>query len=226
MQRVLKSVITLCVAPLISLTAVQESLADEPLRDTCTGQKYLDAHNTGKVEYVWIADRLVTYHSADPIVRIVGRLGDLIEVIDRETGLPLYRAYSESRDQMGGADGEISCLQDVRYFKRLGDVIYIRMGHNDDLLQAYGIIRDDNRKVVSLVQLLWNPMDSELSITEDIAGNQLVLKIINGHNRDLKYTICWDTVSHVWLSGETGRAGKFLPCTVEMAGQRSVELER
>ncbi len=141
------------------------------------------------------------FKPGDPIVQIVGRLGHLIEIVQSD-GQVLYRAYRESRDQMGNIANKVSCAEDVRYFENL---IVIRMGSQNDQLQAYGLNRNKSGKVISLQQLIWNPRKSTIRTDIRRKAGVMVLRATNGQNRNVKNAFCW-APGKLWSYASGGNA--------------------
>ena len=144
----------------------------------------------------------------NPYVRIVGQRGDLVEIVKTDNSV-MYKAYVESRDQMGNARGALNC-EDVQYH---GDMIVIRMGHENDLVQAYGIVYSNNNPE-KLHQMIWNPHDSRVDISHKKYFGGHILEIVNGHKRDLKYTFCWIKEQGWTTASKQARTGRFEACDV------------
>jgi hypothetical protein len=154
----------------------------------------------------------------DPIVQIVGRLGHLIEIAQGD-GKVLYRAYSESRDQMGDGSNKISCSKDVRYYKNL---IIIRMGAKNDQLQIYGINRNSSGKVTSLQQLIWNPRKSTIRTKVRIKAGVVRIRATNGRKGKLKNTFCWILGESWSYASKAPAKGGFAPCDKSYNDQRNI----
>jgi len=174
------------------LVSISPSVADDAIQEVCS--KGL-------------------YQEGDPVVQIVGRLGHLIEIVQGD-GKVLYRAYRESRDQMGNVANKVSCAEDVRYFENL---IVIRMGSQNDQLQAYGLNRNKSGKVVSLQQLIWNPRKSTIRTDVRRKAGAMILRATNGQNRNVKNTFCW-TPGKFWSYASGGKA----PCNKIYDDQRNI----
>jgi len=165
-----------------------------------------------------VCNKKLNKKAVDPVVQIVGRLGHLIEIAQGD-GRVLYRAYSESRDQMGNASNKISCRNDVRYYKNL---IIIRMGAKNDQLQIYGINRNKSGKATSLQQLIWSPRKSTVSTKIRIKAGVVRIRATNGRKRKLKNTFCWiPGESWSYASMAPAKVG-FAPCDKSYNNQRNI----
>ena len=176
----------------------------------------------------------------DPYVVIGGRYRDLVYI---QTNHPeprlLYNAAVESREQMdieteSGLFRKLSKhfrldCGDVAYLhgkvvRKDGvdfvypDIIYIRAGKENDLLQAYGInYKDQNGTPVveSLQQIIWNPHDHQIDLLGTTLRNsngEHELRIRNGRLRDLHYTFCWMPGGDWRTASKQARTGKFEVC--------------
>lgn len=137
----------------------------------------------------------------DMEVRIVGRRGDLVEIHDKKSGR-FYPAYEETQSQMGGRDDQLNC-GDVLSSR---NIIVVRTGFNNDLIQIYGITPKRE-----LLQYLWLPHDGELTIRVDPDRVRLLL----GHNRDRRHTVCFPGAKHFEesrVSGSEATNGSYPRC--------------
>ncbi|MEO0496036.1 MAG: hypothetical protein AAF141_01525 [Pseudomonadota bacterium] len=146
-------------------SGLKTAAADEPLKHVCTTK-------APSVE-----------------VRIAGRRGDLIEIVDTKTGLA-YLAYDEGRSEMGGKDGALTC-GDVRSGRHL---IAIRTGWKNDYMHFFGVNRDANGALV-LDQYRYLPRDHpyDISRIEALGDNSRAThwQGRNGKKNDRYYAVCY-----------------------------------
>jgi hypothetical protein len=156
-------------------------------------------------------------------IKIVGNLGDLVEVWDK--GQRLYNSYDESRDQMGGHGG-LDC-DDV---KISGNIIAIRMGWQDDLLQAYFIRRNGRGDVDQLQQLIWNERDGVKN--PSINGSDVLM--LYGRNQDTRVRLCANNKGDGvwWFSPSPTKNGGFPGCSAsskaapQVFGTKAIDIPR
>jgi hypothetical protein len=156
-------------------------------------------------------------------IKIVGNLGDLVEVWDR--GQRLYNAYDESRDQMGGKGG-LDC-DDVHIS---GNIIAIRMGWQNDLLQAYFLRRNGRGDVDRLQQLVWNERDGVKN--PSINGSDVLM--IYGRYQDTRARLCANYKGDGiwWFSPSPTKNGSFPGCAAaapnfpRVFGTRTIDIPR
>lgn len=150
---------------LLVVRSNQNDPGQEPVRETC-------ATNAKNIE-----------------VRFVGIGGDLIEIHDVENGVH-YKAYEESRAEMGGKSGWnlLNCADDVR---STSNTVAIRTGRNKDYIQLYGIERRPNGQV-QFHQLRQLYRDGRVDLTVGTnAGMESVMTLL-GRKRDRFHRYCWD----------------------------------
>jgi len=168
-----------------------------------------------------VCNKKLNKKAVEPFVHIVGRLGHLIEIAQGD-GKVLYRAYGESRDQMGNDANKVSCRKDVRYYKNL---IIIRMGAKNDQVQIYGINRNKSGKATSLQQLIWNPRKSTVRTKVRIKAGIVRIRATNGHKGKLKNTFCW-IPGESWSYASTAPAkGGFAPCDKSYNNQQNIAVQ-
>jgi hypothetical protein len=157
-------------------------------------------------------------------IKIVGNLGDLVEVWDK--GQRLYNSYQESRDQMGGKSGSLDC-GDV---KISGNIISIRMGWKNDLLQAYFLRRNGRGDVDRLQQLIWNERDGEKNA--GIAGSDVL--VTYGRLQDTRVRLCANYKGDGvwWFSPSPTKNGSFPGCSAsslnapQVFGAKAMDIPR
>jgi len=180
----------------IAVSTLGSAFADEPVHQTCGAN--------GGVQ-----------------IKIVGNLGDLVEVWDK--GQRLYNSYAESRDQMGGQGG-LDC-DDV---KISGNIIAIRMGWQNDLLQAYFLRR--NGDVDQLQQLIWNERDGVKNPSID--GSDVLM--LYGRNQDTRVRLCANYKGDGvwWFSQSPTKNGGFPGCSAssknapQVFGTKAIDIPR
>ena len=193
--------------------SVSRSFAYETLEGICNEEPY----DKASANLSWYPKVKGFYKTVDPIVQIVGRLDHLVEIAQRD-GKVLYRAYGESRNQMGLVNNRLSCVEDVKYYKNL---IIVRMGSKNDQLQMYGINRYSSGKVASLQQLVWSPRKSTLSMAVRVDSGAITVRVTNGKNRKIKNTFCW-TPGKSWTYASKAAAGEFGSCDKTFGEQRNI----
>lgn len=194
--------------------SVPQSVAYETAQGVCTQEPY----DKAAAKLPWYAKVKGFYKTVDPIVQIVGRLDHLVEIAQRD-GRVLYRAYGESRSQMGFAANRVSCVEDVRYYENL---IIVRMGSKNDQLQIYGINRYRSGKVASLQQLVWSPRKSTIKTDVSVDAGALTIRVTNGKNRKLKNTFCWTPGKSWTYASKVSPTGGFGPCDKTFADQKNI----
>lgn len=140
-------------------------------------------------------------------VDVVGRKSDLLEVWDG--GKLIIRDYAGARQSMGG--GGISC-DDIIVS---GDLVVARLGHKDDILHAYSVLRGANRKPYKVSVLVDRFRDGELQFA--VHGAQIA--VVAGEQHDLRFSRCvnWPREGAWGRSrGEDLRSGTMPACVEEM----------
>ncbi len=196
---------------------VSRSFAYETVGGVCNEEPY----DKASANLPWYAKVKGFYKTVDPIVQIVGRLDHLVEIARRD-GRVLYRAYGESRSQMGLVKSRLSCVEDVKYYKNL---IIVRMGSKNDQLQMYGINRYRSGKVASLQQLVWSPRKSTVSMAVRVDSGAITVRVTNGKNRKLKNTFCWTPGKSWTYASKASATGGFGSCDKIFGDQKIIAVQ-
>lgn len=189
--------------------------------ETAQGVCNQEPYDKAAANLPWYAKVKGFYKTVDPIVQIVGRLDHLVEIAQRN-GKVLYRAYGESRNQMGLVNNRLSCVEDVKYYKNL---IIVRMGSKNDQLQMYGINRYRSGKVASLQQLVWSPRQSTIKTDVRVESGTVTIRVTNGKKRKLKTSFCWTPGKSWTYASQASATGGFGSCDKIFGDQKNIAVQ-
>src|SRR6185437_1298131 len=128
--------------------------------------------------------------------------------------------------QMGGRSGALDC-GDV---KISGNIIAIRMGWQNDLLQSYFLRRNGRGDVDRLQQLVWNERDGVKN--PGISGSDVL--VTYGRLQDTRVRLCANYKSDGvwWFSPSPTKNGGFPGCAAaapnfpRVFGTRTIDIPR